>query len=68
MTTTKPLKLSSAFVMTMNLPHVLKKTLLLHVEKIIIMTDDIDNQHKILRMTCPLFYEDFITHIQSLNN
>lgn len=68
MTKESKLKLSSAYVLTMNMPPKLRDGLLLHVERIVAMTSDEQNQHRMLRMTCPLFYEDFISHIQSLNN
>ena len=68
MTKTSQLPLSSSYVLTMNLPFALKASLAKHVEKVIAISCNQSNQHSILKVTCPEFYEDFITHIQSLNN
>lgn len=68
MTKTSQLPLSSAYVLTMNLPFELKVSLAKHVEKIITISCNQPNQHSILKVTCPGFYEDFITHIKTLNN
>lgn len=60
--------LVASLVMTMQLPHIVKPGLMLHIKHCQELSLSTGHSHDILKTTAPQFYDHYMSHVKTLSN